>query len=140
MRLMRLLTIAITVVPTLLLGGCFFCGERFEYETAPCRVITARDYRVLRVVDGDTFKIEYDGIETSVRLALVDAPERDEPGGPEATAALRQLIDGRTVIIAFTDPDGRKRDNWGRLLCSVKVAGVDVETELVRLGLAEWRK
>ena len=22
----------------------------------PCRVITARDYRVLRVVDGDTFK------------------------------------------------------------------------------------
>ena len=59
---------------------------------APCRVITARDYRVLRVVEGDTFKIEYDGVETSVRLALADAPERDEVGGPDATATLRQLV------------------------------------------------
>ncbi len=92
------------------------------------------------MVDGDTFKIEYDGAETSVRLALVDAPERDEPGGPEATAALRRIIGDRTVIIAFTDPDGRKRDNWGRLLCSVTIDGVDVGEELVRRGAAKWRK
>ena len=79
-----------------------------------CRVITARDYRVLRVVDGDTFKIEYDGVVTSVRLALVDAPERDELGGPDATVARRQLLDGKVVVIAFTDAIGRA--GWGSKL------------------------
>ncbi len=77
-----------------------------------CRVITATDYLVLRVVDGDTFKVTYDGEVTSVRLAGVDAPERDELGGAEATDGLRGLVEGRTVRLQFTAD--RKRDNFGR--------------------------
>ena len=91
---MRLRLVCITLL-TVLTTGCI------------CRVITTRDYRVLRVVDGDTFKIEYDGVATSVRLALVDTPERDEAGGPEAAAALRQFMEGEIVIIAFNDADAR---------------------------------
>ena len=69
--------------------------------------------------DGDTLVIVYDGEQTSVRLARVNAPERNEPGGAEATEALRGLVDGRTVRIEFTA--GHKRDNFGRLLCSVSL-------------------
>jgi len=103
------------------------------------RVITARHFHVERVIDGDTLVIVYDGERTSIRLARVNAPERNERGGAEATEALRQLVDGKTVRIAFTAPHGRKRDNFGRLLCSVYVNGVDVESELVREDVASWQ-
>ena len=102
------------------------------------RVITARDFQVVRVIDGDTLVIHYDGEPTSIRLPRVNAPERNESGGPAATDALRRLVDGRTVRISFTAD--RKRDNFGRLLASVAVDGEDVETQLVRAGMAQWRE
>ena len=102
------------------------------------RVITARDFQVVRVIDGDTLVIHYDGEPTSIRLPRVNAPERNEPSGPAATDALRRLVDGRTVRISFTAD--RKRDNFGRLLASVAVDGEDVETQLVRAGMAQWRE
>lgn len=52
---------------------------------------------VTRVVDGDTFAIRYDDEETRVRIAGIDAWEKSDPGGPEATAALTAMIDGRAV-------------------------------------------
>ena len=79
---------------------------------------------VTNVIDGDTFVIAYDGVPASVRLLGIDAPERRDPGGPEATAALRALIEGKTVRIDFADPSGRKRDNFGRLLCKVYLGDV----------------
>jgi len=98
-----------------------------------CREITATVYRVERVVDGDTFVVRYDGDLTRVRLLApvatsgpppepiegFDAPEPDEPGGPEATEALRRLVGGRRVRLAF--PLGRKRDPWGRLLATASL-------------------
>jgi len=88
------------------------------------REITARRFRVLRVVDGDTFKIQYDGESTSVRFFGIDAPEKRDPDGPAATAALVSKIDGKTVRLEF--PGERKRDNFGRLICNVFVGDVDV--------------
>ena len=109
----------------LLLAGC------------TCRVITARDYLVLRIVDGDTFKVHYDGEPTSVRFIGIDAPELTEAGGTDATAALERLVGGRVVRLDFAGE--RKRDNFGRLLCRVHVGGVDVEAALVSQGIATWR-
>ena len=114
---------ALALLMALILTGC------------TCRVITARDFQVVRVIDGDTLVIHYDGEPTSIRLPRVNAPERNESGGPAATDALRRLVDGRTVRISFTAE--RKRDNFGRLLASVAVDGVDVETQLVRAGMAQ---
>ncbi len=105
-----------------------------------CTEITQTDYLVHCVIHGDTFKVTYVGELTSVRLAGVDAPERNEPGGPEATAPLRELVDGRTVRLQFTDPDGRKRDNFGRLLASVEVGGRDVGAVLVGRGVVTVRR
>jgi micrococcal nuclease len=88
------------------------------------REITARRFQVLRVVDGDTFKIEYDGESTSVRFFGINAPEKRDPDGPASTAALVSKIDGKAVRLEF--PADRKRDNFGRLLCRVYVGDVDV--------------
>ena len=88
------------------------------------REIAARDYAVLRVIDGDTFTVMYDGEETSVRLADFDAPEPNEPGGPAAPAALKKLIGGKIVRLDF--PGKRKRDGFGRLLATITVDGRDV--------------
>lgn len=68
---------------------------------------------------------------------LVDGPpEHGEAGYGVATSALKALIDGRIVFIDF-GADGRKRDNWGRLLCSVRVDGQDVGQVRLERGLAE---
>ena len=97
--------------------------------------ITARTFPVLRVVDGDTFKIEYDGEPTSVRFHGINPPERSDPNGPAATEALRKMIGGKVVRIEF--PGKRKRDNFGQLLCKVYVGRMDVGAEMLRRGHAK---
>lgn len=88
------------------------------------REVTARTFEVVRVVDGDTFRIVYDGEAVSVRFLGIDAPEPRGSGGRAATEYLERLIGGRVVRIEFTGP--RKRDNFGRLLCRVYLDGLDV--------------
>ena len=93
-----------------LLGGC--------YAHIMCE-ITQREFAVLRVIDGDTFVVHYDGEPTSVRIYGIDTPERGEPGYQEATDKLRAEIGGQRVILSF--PAKRKRDNFGRLLCKYEI-------------------
>ena len=103
------------------------------------REIAARTFRVEGVVDGDTFKVVYDGELTSVRIWGINAPELRDAGGAEAKAALSELIAGKTVRLSF--PGRRKRDNFGRLLARVHVAELDVGHELLQRGNAKpYRK
>jgi endonuclease YncB( thermonuclease family) len=59
----------------------------------------ARYAKVERVTDGDTIVL-MDG--TRVRLHGIDAPERDQPYGDIATAALNDMV-GRSVYYVETD-------------------------------------
>lgn len=111
---------------------------RTGFSGAHAAEVTQTKYDVLRVVDGDTFEIEYDGRKQLVRLALVDAPEVNTQEGEAAKASLMNLINGQEIRIRWTDPKGRKRDNFGRLLCSIKNEDGDVEEQLVERGHAEW--
>ena len=75
--------------------------------TGPITVTTSYPATVIQVIDGDTLVVrtrDYKNIK--VRLYGIDAPEYNQPGGPEATAFLRSL-QGRTVWVTEMDTDGR---------------------------------
>lgn len=99
--------------------------------------VTQRRFAVLRIVDGDTFVIRYDGEPTKVRILGIDTPERGELGYDEATNALQSFVDaaGGTVRLRLSGP--RKRDNFGRLLAEVYAGCVDVGAAMLESGLAD---
>lgn len=99
-------------------------------------------YRVIRVVDGDTVKVDINGGE-SVRVIGIDTPETvhpDEPvecGGPEASAAAKELLSGRRVAVIFDESQGR-RDKYDRLLAYLDIPDVgDFGNAMLRAGHAE---
>lgn len=70
-----------------------------------------------RVVDGDTLTIG----KERVRIQNFNAPELDQPGGPQVKARLEALTRGKTV---HCDP--RARDRYGRLVARCDVNGLDL--------------
>lgn len=87
--------------------------------------------RVQSVVDGDTILLDQ-GI--FVRLNGIDAPEKDQAGYDEATAALRRLVEGRIVNLEYDKGDDIA-DRYGRLLAFVATDSCRcVNEQLLRLG------
>ena len=94
---------------------------------------------VVRVVDGDTVRVDLDGAETSIRLLNVDAPETRHPNrgvgclGPEASAFLTRLLPtGTRVELEY---DGEQLDRYGRTLAGVWLQEDLVNAEIARAGL-----
>lgn len=87
--------------------------------------------RVVSVQDGDTLTVRIAGRRVKVRLAGIDAPERDQPFGGKSRQSLSQMAFNRTVGVAV-----QKIDDYGRTIGTVTVAGSNVEAEQVRRGLA----
>lgn len=92
---------------------------------------------VIVVIDGDTvlFRPEHVGARSrafqKLRLAHIDAPEKDQPGGEAATQALsalalKQTVDARIVAI----------DGYGRAIAELRQGERDINAEMVRLGHA----
>lgn len=95
---------------------------------------------LVKVIDGDTIKVIYDGQELNVRYLLIDTPETQhprlgkQPFGEEAKTLNAALVNGGTVALEFDV--GERMDHYGRLLAYVYVDGVLVQEKLVREGLA----
>ena len=90
----------------------------------------ARWVKVDRITDGDTIVLMD---RTRVRLHGIDAPERDQPYGKQATRNLDKLI-GRTVFVVERDTD-----RYGRLVAILYTPeGVNVNLEMVCNGSAWW--
>lgn len=88
--------------------------------------------RVISVADGDTLTLlAGDQSRHVVRLAGIDAPEKDQPHGTEARANLMLLTHQRDVMIEF-----HKRDRYGRFVGKILLAGQDINLEQIRAGLA----
>lgn len=90
---------------------------------------------VIRVADGDTLTLavaEDSAVVTyRIRLHGIDAPEKKQPYGTEATAFLRAHTLNRTVRIDVTDTD-----RYGRLIGKVYRDSIYLNKALVDTGLA----
>lgn len=97
-------------------------------------------YKVVRVVDGDTFIINYNGKEERVRLIGVDTPESVHPNeekntafGKKVSSFSKEKLTNKEVQIEF---DVSQRDKYGRLLCYVYVDNQMYNKLLLQEGLA----
>ena len=88
---------------------------------------------VVRVVDGDTIWVKTDAAQPplKVRLSGMDAPEICQAGGIEARQALSQRVLHKKVALSFS-----RRDDYGRVLGSVRLDGEDVGRWMVSRGHA----
>jgi micrococcal nuclease len=81
----------------------------------------------LRVVDGDTFVLNGE----RVRILGIDAPEKNQPYGHEATQMLRALLADPVTL------ERKGKDRYGRTLAHVYTArGVDVGGRMLAQGYA----
>lgn len=98
------------------------------------------DATVVKVTDGDTLKVKFNGKEESVRLLLIDTPETVKAGtevqlyGPEASEFAKKFFPiGSTVQI---DIDKSERDKYDRLLAYVWKDGIMYQDAILNEGLA----
>ncbi len=83
------------------------------------------------VSDGDTLRVRVRGQGMDVRLADVDAPERDQPYGWQAKLELIELVRDAHIVLVPRDID-----QYGRVVAYVWVGDVEVNRELVKRGAA----
>lgn len=94
--------------------------------------------RVRRVIDGDTLELDIDlgfhvGYRCSVRLAGVNCPEPDEPGGAAAAGYVVEVLAGandRVIVHTQRDPDR----SFARYVADVSVSGSDLAGLLIAAG------
>lgn len=134
-----------------------FCILLLAALTLPLQAISVEKLesaKVLKIVDGDTLKVRYKGIEESVRLIGIDVPESkinkkarsdaQRSGedlktitamGKEATDYAKSPVKrGDTVKMEF---DVQKRDKYGRLLAYIYFSnGKMLNEEIVKVGYA----
>ncbi len=89
--------------------------------------------KVMQVKDGDTVVVApADGGEFyTCRLYGIDAPEKRQPYGAEATKELKRLVLGQTVVVELT---GSK--TYGRHVCIIRKDNRIVNLEMVSRGYA----
>ncbi len=105
----------------------FFVLIRFVGEVGK---ETEDKYKVIKVIDGDTFELENRG---KLRLLAIDTPEKGEPFYDSARAFLSNMVLNKEVELQF---DVRKRDKYKRLLAYVYVDSLFVNAEMISAGLA----
>ncbi len=91
----------------------------------------AVQFKLKRVSDGDTFVTTED---TRIRLWGIDTPERDQPHGADATAALTEMLRNEQLYLETKDVD-----RYGRTVGVIYTDGGDeINLEMVCDGHAWW--
>lgn len=97
-------------------------------------------YKVLRVVDGDTIHINYNGKDEKIRFIGLDTPETKDPRKPiqcfgrEATAKMIEFAENKNVRLEFDKTQG-ERDKYGRILAFVySEDNKNLAYEMIRQG------
>ena len=86
---------------------------------------------VTYVYDGDTILLQEADTFHRIRLASIDAPEKDQPYGSEATQFLRTLIQNKTVLASVQDTD-----KYGRLIAHIYIDDREISNAMLANGYA----
>lgn len=95
---------------------------------------------LVKTIDGDTIKVNYNGKEETIRYLLIDTPETKDPNtcvqpfGQDASDRNKQLVNSGKLELEFDV--GERKDKYGRLLAYVYVDGKSVQKTLLEEGLA----
>lgn len=133
-------------VPLRFIAESFGCDVQWD-SASPQITIESRTLevsptcQVIRVVDGDTIVVLYQGQEEKVRLIGVDTPESVHPdaeknneAGKTASDYTKAQLTGKDVQLEF---DVQKRDKYQRLLAYVYVDGTMFNKTLLAEGIAK---
>lgn len=96
-----------------------------------CGTAMAWEGVVTRIQDGDSFQVRQGRRTQTIRLYGIDCPEYQQPGGQRAKKLTSSLVKGRRVEIFPMDTD-----RYGRIVAVVRLGGLVLNAELVRLGSA----
>jgi micrococcal nuclease len=147
----KLLIILLILMAVCFSGGCF--RDYQEKVVSPNKSVgTVKQekaekspgiefYTVVRVIDGDTIIVNFNGRKERVRLIGINTPEINQPGkagepyGRKAADFMQRLLRGKRVKLVF---DIGTRDKYGRLLAYVYLSeGTFVNAKLVSEGYAQ---
>jgi len=139
---------AVVVAAALLLAGIYAGDKAGLFGTRPATPAPdyvryhAKEFRVVRVIDGDTLDVDEPDAgkpATRIRLWGVDTPETKHPSkpvqhfGPEASDFTRNACQGKSVRLELLP--GRERCKYGRVLAYVTLPdGNMVNRVLIRQG------
>jgi endonuclease YncB( thermonuclease family) len=84
---------------------------------------------VTRVIDGDTIEVQLSSGPIRVRLNSIDTPERDQPWGSDAQAALAGRVNGRRVEL-----EPVTQDHYDRLVAVVFLDSENINAWMVQQG------
>ncbi|RUA34040.1 MAG: nuclease [Bacteroidetes bacterium] len=86
---------------------------------------------VIGITDGDTIKVlSEDKKPLTVRLASIDAPEKNQPYGQKSKQMLSDFIGGKKVTL-----DCPTKDRYKRLICTIYLPPkIDVNRAMVANG------
>jgi micrococcal nuclease len=107
----------------LLIPSCAFIPQTYATPRTSCKV--------LKVIDGDTIRVNCGGNIERIRFCGTDSPEKKQPLGNKSTAFLKQLLsNGKVDIVAI------ESDRYGRTVAELFVGNTFINGEMVKAGLA----
>ena len=87
---------------------------------------------VISISDGDTLTVlKADKQQVKIRLAEIDAPEKGQPFGAQATQSLSDLCFGKQATVV-----PRSKDPYDRTIAHVSCNGIDANSAQVNRGMA----
>ncbi|MCX8084960.1 MAG: thermonuclease family protein [Calditerrivibrio sp.] len=88
--------------------------------------------KVVGVSDGDTITVLLQGNKpVKVRLAQIDAPEKNQDFGQKSKQSLSDMIYMKDVTVKVWD-----QDRYGRVVGQVFLNGIDINLEQIKKGMA----
>ena len=108
----------------------FSCNQRTENKEAS--FVESRLYKVIKIIDGDTFDVLINNKPQRVRVDAIDAPEKGMPFYKVSKNYLGSLCFKKLIRLKKVD-----EDRYGRWVCrGYTEEGLDLSVEMIKVGLA----